>query len=66
VGELTTKLNNLENKVNDIVAKFNSHTHILTLSTGTGTAAPTTTKVPGTLTPTEQSEIENDKVKHGI
>lgn len=66
VSELTTKLNNLENKVNDIVAKFNSHTHVLTLTTGTGTAAPTANPVSGTLTPTEQSEIENEKVKHGI
>lgn len=63
VAELTTKLNNLEQLVNDLVTKYNSHTHILTLSTGTGTAAPTATTETGTLTPTQQAEIENDLIK---
>lgn len=65
VIELTEKLNNLENKVNDIISKFNSHTHILTLTSGTGTAAATAAPVNGTLTPTEQAEIENTTVKQG-
>lgn len=65
VIELTEKLNNLENKVNTLINTFNNHTHILTLTMGTGTAAPTVTPVSGTLTPTQQSEIENDKITHG-
>lgn len=65
VADLTTKLNNLENLVNDLITKYNMHTHILTLTVGTGTAAPTTTTETDTLTPTTQSEIENTKVKHG-
>lgn len=63
VINLTQKLNNLENKVNSLLSAYNAHTHILTLSTGTGTAAPTTSSVPGTLTPTQRGDIENEKVK---
>jgi hypothetical protein len=62
VIDLTNKLNALENKVNSIISAFNSHTHILTLSTGTGTAAPTSSPVSGTLTPTNRADIENDKI----
>lgn len=62
VIELTEKLNALENKVNQIISAFNSHTHILTLSTGTGSAAPTASPVSGTLTPTQRADIENEKI----
>lgn len=62
VEKLTTKLNNLENLVNEFIGKYNSHTHILTLSTGSGTAAPTTTTETGTLTPTQRGDIENVKI----
>lgn len=65
VIELTQKLNNLENLVNDLITKYNSHTHILTLSTGTGTAAPTTTQETQTLTPTQRADIENDTITQG-
>lgn len=64
VIELTQKLNNLENKVNAIISAFNSHTHVLTLTTGTGTAAPTAAPVSGTLTPTQRADIEDTKVVH--
>ncbi len=62
VIQLTQKLNNLENLVNDLIAKYNSHTHILTLSSGTGTAAPTATTETQTLTPTQRGDIENTKI----
>ena len=65
VAELTTKLNNLEYKVNDIINAYNAHTHILTLTMGTGTAAPTLTTVTGTLAPTQQADIENTLITHG-
>lgn len=65
VIQLTQKLNNLENLVNDLITKYNSHTHILTLSTGTGTAAPTTTTETQTLTPTQREDIENTAIKQG-
>lgn len=63
VIKLTTKLNNLENLVNDLVSKYNTHTHILTLTSGTGTAAPTATTEPSTLTPTQRGDIENTLIK---
>ena len=62
--DLTTKLNNLENKVNALLSAFNTHTHILTLTSGTGTAAPTTSPVTGTLTPTVRGDIEDTKITH--
>jgi hypothetical protein len=64
VGNLVTKLNNLENKVNDIIASFNSHTHSgVTVGSGvTGTGTP---PVTGNLTPTQKSDIENTTVQHG-
>lgn len=65
VAELTTKLNNAENKINAIINAYNAHTHILTLTMGTGTAAPTVTQVTGTLTPTQQADIENPLITHG-
>lgn len=61
VIDLTTKLNNLENKVNSIISTFNTHTH-----TSGGAGSPTTPPVApisGTLTPTQQSDIENTKIK---
>lgn len=65
VVELTQKLNALENKVNDLIATFNTHVHG-GVSTGGGSTATTATPVTGTLTPTTQSEIENEKIIHGI
>lgn len=64
ITQLTNKLNNLENLVNDLAAKYNSHTHVLALSAGTGTAAPTTTTETTVLTPTAQADIEDTTIKH--
>lgn len=64
-SNVVDKLNNLENLVNDLISKYNSHTHILTLSAGTGTAAPTTTTETDTLTPTTNDDIQSTTVKHG-
>ena len=65
VGKLVTKLNNLESLVNDMAGKFNSHTHILALSSGTGTAAPTLAPETTVITKTMRSELENVSVVHG-
>lgn len=63
---LTDRLNKLETRFNDFKTKFNSHTHLLTLSSGTGTAAITANPIVlSNLTETEQSDLENSKVKHG-
>lgn len=64
VIELTQKLNNLENKVNDIVSKFNTHVHS-GVQTGGGTSAVPTTTVSGSLTPTQRGDIENKNITHG-
>lgn len=59
---LTQKLNNLEDKVNDIINQHNTHVHP-GVSSGSSSTATTTQLVIGELTPTQQSEIENQKVK---
>lgn len=62
VMPLTTKLNNLENLVNDLILKYNSHVHPDPASGVTG--VPTVVET-GSLTPTQQSELENTRVVHG-
>lgn len=64
VGALTDKLNAIEQKVNDLISLFNSHTHS-GVTSGTSTSGTTPTIVSGNLTQTAQSDIENDKVTHG-
>jgi hypothetical protein len=64
VIELTEKLNNLEQLLNDLVTKYNSHTHS-GVSTGGGMSGVTTALETGTLTPTQRSEIENEQITHG-
>lgn len=66
IEKLVQKLNNLETLVNDLVTKFNSHTHILTLTSGTGTAAPTASPETTTLVQTIRNNIENTSITHGI
>jgi hypothetical protein len=64
VAELTTKLNNLENKVNALVNYTATHVHA-GVTVGAGVTGVTATPVVGTLTPTVQTDIENLTVKHG-
>lgn len=60
VNPLVTKVNNLENLMNDLITKYNSHTHILTLTSGTGTAAATLTQETGMINPiTKASDIQS-------
>lgn len=65
VNDLVTKLNNLENKVNALVAFSASHTHPYINVVSPATTSVTTSPVTGTLTPTVKSNLENIKVKHG-
>lgn len=65
VNDLVDRINDIKTVVNDLITKYNSHTHILTLSAGTGTAAPTTSTETSTVPNTTVSELENDKIKHG-
>jgi hypothetical protein len=63
IEELVTKLNNLENKVNTIINTLNS-TVIPLAPSGTYPLSSNFSSV-STLTTTNKSDIENDKVKHG-
>jgi len=63
VVELTQKLNDLENKVNEIITTFVTHTHPV-ISTGAPTS-PTSTPISGNLTISQREDIENINVKHG-
>jgi hypothetical protein len=64
VIQLTQKLNNLENKVNQLITAYNSHVHT-GVTTGPGSSATTPTQVTGSLTPTQRADIENEKIVHG-
>jgi len=55
-NELKTEFNKLKDDYNNLVSTFNSHTHILALSAGTGTAA-----VPAVGGNTNSSDIDNAK-----
>ena len=63
IVELTSKLNNLENAVNDLISKFNSHTHNVT-AVGSPTG-PNLAPEETTLQPTIQDEIENKSITQG-
>jgi hypothetical protein len=62
VDDLVTRLNKIEDKVNEIITNFNSHTHI-----SAAPGSPTATGLPqitsGRLTDTVRSDIENPKIK---
>jgi hypothetical protein len=63
VSDLKDKLNNLENKVNDLITALQGVVIPLAPS-GTYPFSPIFSPIT-TLTPTQQSEIENEKIKHG-
>ena len=63
VGILLQKINNLENAYNDLVLKFNLHTHNVT-STGAPTG-PNLDPEETVLTLTELDEIENKAITQG-
>lgn len=58
---LTTKLNNIENKLNELLTAYNAHIHPIPA----GASSPTVSTVVGALTPTVQADIENENVKQG-
>lgn len=62
VIDLTEKLNNIEKLLNDLITKYNAHTHNVT-AVGSPTG-PSLAQETGTLVPTKQNEIEDEKVKH--
>ena len=66
VNELTQKLNALESSVNQLTQTFNTHTHPSPPApVNPVVTSPPTVPSSISLTPTNSSEIENQKVKHG-
>ena len=67
IAKLITKLNNLENLVNSLVTKYNTHIHVATDSVTFApvTVVPTVAIESTVLTPTLQAELENITVLHG-
>ena len=61
VAALTTKLQAIENLLNQFITIYNAHTHAVS---GAATLIPNTLET-NTLTPTQQSDLENTTVKHG-
>lgn len=61
VIDLTQRLNLIENKLNEFIITYNTHTHNVTaIGSPTG---PAILPVTGTVTPTKRSDIENSKIK---
>ena len=68
VGDLVDKLNDIENKVNDLINAYNAHTHPVpgvTSGPSSTMSSVTTSVISGTLTPTQQSDIENENITQG-
>lgn len=63
VISLTDRLNKIENKLNSLLLKYNTHTHNVT-AVGSPTG-PGLNPETGSLTPTQRGDIENDKISHG-
>jgi hypothetical protein len=58
IDELIGKINAIENKVNQIISAFNSHSH-----PSNGSITPT--QISGSLANTQKSDIENSVITHG-
>jgi hypothetical protein len=59
--DLTVKLNNIEKLLNDLITKYNGHTHnVIGAATGPGLAPET-----GSITPTVSIDLQNQNVSHG-
>lgn len=70
VEEVVSKFNRLEDKVNDLITKFNAHTHLYVAPSIPLPGPPIPTPPPTTLeTPivpnTTVNDLENENVKHG-
>jgi len=68
IEELVKKINTLENKLNDLITKFNSHIHITTatiLIGGPGVIAPPANQETPITPTTQKSDLENEAIKHG-
>jgi hypothetical protein len=65
IKPLVTKINAVENLLNDLITQFNAHTHVTSCPAGGGSAAATLTPETGTIAPiTAQADLEDTKVVH--
>lgn len=62
IEQLTSQLNKVEQKVNQLITAFNAHVHP---ETGVTTAPAANAGTVPPLATTQRSALENDKVKHG-
>jgi hypothetical protein len=60
--KLVDQYNKIENKVNDLITKYNLHVHP-GVQTGSGSTGTTTTTETGSLALTARGDIENTKIK---
>jgi len=61
---LLTKINNIENLLNDLIKQYNQHTHI-GVTTGSGTSGISTALETQTITPiTAQADISHPNITH--
>ncbi|MCD6011636.1 MAG: hypothetical protein K0Q79_1498 [Flavipsychrobacter sp.] len=67
VAELTGQLNDIEDKLNSLINKWNSFcaAYLPGSASSAGVPATLTTETVTTLVSTSRSDIENTKVKHG-
>lgn len=65
VVELTQKINALENLVNELIVKYNTHVHP-GVTVGAGSTLVTATQEAGSIAPiTQKADIENTSITHG-
>jgi len=64
VSELTDKINRLENKLNDLITKYNVHTHVASSFGAPTTPTPTPSQEVIIAPLTTQNDLENTKIKH--
>ena len=65
VQDLVDRLNDIKNVVNDLITKFNSHTHPYLNVTTPAFTSPTAMQEAGSVPNTTVSQLENTKIKHG-
>ena len=70
VEKLVDKINNIENLLNDLISKYNAHTHVGTYaisgSNASGTSNPTLSTESSTISPiTSTASISSNYVVHG-
>lgn len=61
---LLKKINNLENKLNSLITKYNNHVHVTSCGAGPGTANTTAQQEAGALVATIQADISHPKITH--